>query len=533
MPALSRNQGCDVIRQHSREEELLFHRTQAMERVEQALAPLMDHDPEGVHAILALWSFVSKAPTEQEPFTVALKALPVDVLAYQALCLGDARFLRALIGEGADLANLKDMEASDEASYFKPRFPDEPGMVARLALMDTLGSPNALSVLSQTLGGRVACSTLPMEGTSASWLALALHAGRAKDAETIWKQGQPWSLEDKAEAALALLGSEKFDEWVAKSPSVAQKWAERLFDADVLAKPVAVRQGWARYLEPVNRIRFNNLKEHLESSLRKAERNEPVDMLGVLHRAFGLHSGTSQPETLRPVDFFLHGMGRWESPTDAKGFVLDKWVRGLDWQALGEDAFGRPPAFALAEACIQQANPSRKTVPASLVVGTSPDVLVPAVMAMPEHERDLWWSMAITAAASSSSLVGKWLLHDTQSVFRGRMDFSAAEGVLSTLAGKLKKAESDSAGGIASRLAERQEEAVRQVQAFLESIGPVLVFTGTAEAGDRWSHLTRELVGKCKRWDRRSSEREAQFKELLLALSLPEQPAPKKPGPRL
>ena len=527
-----RNQGCDVIKKHTRDDELLFHRTQAMEQVERALAPLMEHDPDGVHAILALWSFVSNAPTKADPFETASKALPMDVLAYQALSLGDAAFLEALIAAGGDLANLKDMEAPEEASYFKPRFPDESGMVARLALLDTLGTPNVLSVLSQTLGGRVACSSLPMEGHSASWLALALHAGRAKDAEVIWKQGQPWSLEDKAEAALAVLGSERFDEWVEKNPKLAHKWAERLFEADVLARPVPVKQGWARSLEPVNRIRFNNLKEHLESSLRKAERNEPVDMLGVLHRAFGLHAGTSQPETLRPVDFFLHGLGRWARPDQSADFPLEKWVRQLDWTALGEDSFGRPPAFALAEACIQQAK-GKNSVSAELVAGVTSGILLPAVASMAEHEQNLWWSMAVTAAASTSSRVGGWLLHDTQSLFRGRMEFSDAEGVLSTLADRLKKVESDSAQSTFSRLEENQEREIRKVQAVLETLGPVLIFTGNADAAERWSKVSQELIAQCKRWDRRADDRQAKFKELVLALSLPEAPAPKKSGPRL
>ena len=503
-------------------------RTQAMEQVGRALEPLLDSDRKGLQSILALWSIIASGePASKESLDMVLAALPAEAVAYQALSMGNLDLIEALSKDGYPVSQLTDGELAEEDIYFKANPRDEIGVVSRMAFSKSLGGQGVLAALNQMEGGRVACVSLPREGETASWLALALSCALSKDAEMIWKERKDWSVAERAEAALAFLGSTRCDETAEVSTEWHSRWVKRLLSPEVLMHPVPVKQGWARFLQPSNDWRAHNLKEHLTTESQREQNGQSVDIAGVLLRALGLHAGTGQPASLRPVDFLIHAMGRWQQ--DAPSFykkleALRECIQTLDWKGLGEDGFDRPAAMALADTLLSH---SSRVHTLSPVVEKA---LVVAVEMLTPQEQRLWWSMALTAASQH----GYWLLAQaTQGLFAGRFDQRVGMGVLGTLADRLKEAEPsnrDNASSVpvgrkgrmessASSISDNQKKAVEHVLQFWQNVGPVLVATSDEEGASYWQGLHQGMLEKCQAWKEGTANDEATYKELTLALS--------------
>lgn len=399
----------------------------------QSVAPVFDellaHHPEGLRALLAYWQLLSLpegSPDCEALLDQVLTHMKVEDVAAQALYSGGHQVIEALAARGVRLGALAQSGADKyaleqlEDDDWVPRH--EIFVVAQQAADadgEQAAPPIGLARLAQLDPGRPGCIKAPAAGNTTSWLALSLMTNQRSQAELIWQQrlseGKEWTVEERAEAALAWFASA--EEWAHDpNPSSLGVWWDRLMAPEVAFEPVQIKAGWARRLETHSELRFKNLKGHVESALIQAQKGESADMVGVLLRTLDMSSDVLP--TARPVDMALLGLAQIPAYDQDLAELL-KRVRAFDWGSVQPDAQGRGLAIAALEVGFSHPSRSGQTQALSLLWGK-------AIPALPEMDKDMWWSLA-----SSMALRGYTLpLKDAVSHFKGRFDLEHHQGVL-------------------------------------------------------------------------------------------------------
>ena len=496
-----------------------YRLSRAAEQVGSVFEGLLENDPEGLQALLAFWRVLGVPSASMDPadLSLALTRLPAATVLVQACYVGRADVIEAFQRTGVDPALLDDSDAAWETDnpeeWFAPqRLNEERGILAKLIASNGLPPTLPLVKLASLCGPRLRTVRLPLASPTVPWLAAALFFGRPDDAEDLWVQGAPWSTVEKAEAAVTWLGAlRESDRW-SKHPQVWAKWWDRLLaDPATWTAEVPLKRGWARLVEPFSQLRAHDLRHHLEDSLQKAERHEPVGLLGVLVRALNLHGATSDQVMLRPVDWCLWALGRGAfervSPECAARVA---GLQAMDWTAIGPDTFGRSPAVALLDAVFQS---QQKPDPGTAAL------LRTLVAALPSSQQDLWWSLARTAG----SVGNPHLMAAAADTFRAHFAFEDHWPLFKSLQMEAEK-KVGSQGGV--------EKSFAMIQEFWKEFGPILAVVSRPDAARRWAQLERDMERTIESI-RPSDPRAAQaMQQMWLTHTLPD-PAPSRPTPRM
>ena len=495
----------------------------ATDKVAPVFEDLLEHHPEGLQSLLAYWQMMSlpEGSSKLEAFLdQALERLDVVEVAQQALWSDRRAVLEALVERGVSLGSLMRPDAdqrliqeAEEEAYVSRR---EAFVVAHIASEGSTLPQIGLARLAELDPSRPGCITAPAAGPTTSWLALALLNNQPSQAERIWQrrleEGGQWSVEERAEAALAWLAASEgwIEHGVRKSLG---KWWGRLMTPDVALEPVAVKPSWARQLETNSHLRFRNLKSHVESALVQAERGQPADMMGVLMRTL-LMTNPAMP-TLRPVDMALFALAQMPSPDEGVGGFL-KRVAAFDWASVPPDAQGRPVAMVALEVGFDKSNSSSRPQAINALWGK-------VLPALDELDQGLWWSVACSMAARGHALP----LKDASSHFAGRFDLAHHQSLVMEVADLVEETK-----GTDPRK-DRVNDAVWVLRRFWNEVVPSLAHASTPAAADFWETRRLEMLPKLSAFKADGALAVETLNQWIMDLKLPLPTVSANPRPRM